>query len=162
MNGPISLQGKPRNDSAMSKPTLPALDRAWHLQMLVICALALAAAPLLEVQGHDKVRLRGWAAAELPPLCGSQLFLGISCPGCGLTRSWVALAHGDIARSLMYHRLGWLLLFLAMLQIPYRLHALYTGKPLLPDRVATGIGLGLIVALGINWLVGISWSLLER
>jgi hypothetical protein len=139
----------------MSKPTIPALDRAWHIQVLVICAMALAAAPLLQVQGPQKVSLRGWAAAELPPLCGSQVMFGISCPGCGLTRSWVSLAHGDVSRSLMHHRLGWLLMALAMLQIPYRLHALYTGRPLLPDRLASGIGFALVAALIINWLVGL-------
>ncbi|MFQ3648945.1 MAG: DUF2752 domain-containing protein [Gemmataceae bacterium] len=148
----------------MAKKTIRALDRAWHLQMLILCALALAAAPLLQVQGRDKVSLRGWSAAELPPLCGSQIFFGISCPGCGLTRSWVSLAHGEVSRSLDHHRLGWLLMLLALLQIPYRLHALYTGKPLLPDRLATGIGLALIAALFLNWLVGLwfTWVAMSR
>jgi hypothetical protein len=117
--------------------------------------MAVALAPLLEVRGGERVTLRGLPMAQLPPLCGSQIWLGMSCPGCGLTRSWVLLAHGDWAASVQQHRLGWLLMGLALLQIPYRLHALCTGRPLLPEWFASAVGIFLLVALGINWIVGL-------
>lgn len=40
------------------------------------------------------------------PLCGVKFFIGIDCPGCGLTRAMVALAHGQIHRSIDLHPLG--------------------------------------------------------
>src|SRR5213082_114107 len=50
-----------------------------------------------------------WVAAG-PPLCPFRLLTGLPCPGCGLTRSVVSLAHGDLAAALTFHPLGPLLI----------------------------------------------------
>lgn len=134
----------------------PREDAAVHRQMLVLCALALAASPLLEVRAAGRVGPRGLPGLVLPPTCLARQTLGVGCPGCGLTRSFVHLAHGDPAASFASHRLGWLLMALAALQIPYRLHALYgSGRFLLPAAAARWIGLGLIALLIGNWAVGL-------
>ena len=39
-------------------------------------------------------------------LCPSQNLFGVSCPGCGLSRSVAALAKGDLQASMGYHALG--------------------------------------------------------
>ena len=39
-------------------------------------------------------------------LCAVHYMLGLSCPGCGFTRSIVALIHGDVARSIGWHPMG--------------------------------------------------------
>lgn len=39
-------------------------------------------------------------------LCGFKLLTGIDCPGCGMTRSFFALARGDLAESITMHPLG--------------------------------------------------------
>lgn len=36
---------------------------------------------------------------EGPVLCPFRLATGLPCPGCGLTRSWVAAAHGDLSTA---------------------------------------------------------------
>ncbi|MBP5638477.1 MAG: DUF2752 domain-containing protein [Victivallales bacterium] len=36
-------------------------------------------------------------------LCPCRMFLGIPCPGCGLTHSVIALLHGDVLGSIVYH-----------------------------------------------------------
>jgi hypothetical protein len=41
-----------------------------------------------------------------PSLCPFKLMTGLPCPGCGMTRSVVALLHGDITTSTYYHPLG--------------------------------------------------------
>lgn len=41
----------------------------------------------------------------LPP-CPSVMLLGRPCPGCGLTTSWTALLHGDLATAFHVHPLG--------------------------------------------------------
>lgn len=35
--------------------------------------------------------------------CVWNCFLGIPCPGCGMTRALIALLHGDVKASLKYH-----------------------------------------------------------
>lgn len=45
--------------------------------------------------------------------CLIRRFTGLPCPGCGLTRSFCALAKGDVARSFGFHWLGPLLFVMA-------------------------------------------------
>ena len=44
-----------------------------------------------------------------PPFCPTALFLGIPCPGCGLTRATLALLRGDFARAFGFHPLVFVL-----------------------------------------------------
>lgn len=41
-----------------------------------------------------------------PILCPFRLITGLPCPGCGLTRSWTAAAHGDLADAFSYNFFG--------------------------------------------------------
>jgi len=43
------------------------------------------------------------------PLCPTAFFLGIPCPGCGLTRATLALFHGDFRGALRLHPLVFVL-----------------------------------------------------
>lgn len=55
-------------------------------------------------------------AAALPsqgagvPICLFRYLTGLPCPGCGLTRSFSCILHGDFARGYDYHPFGYLLL----------------------------------------------------
>jgi hypothetical protein len=81
---------------------------------------------------------------------------GASCPGCGLTRSFILLAQGDFAASFRMHHLGWLLALMVLLQFPYRLASLWwKDRHLLNQRVARLISHALIVLLLANWCVGL-------
>lgn len=41
-----------------------------------------------------------------PVLCPFRLVTGLPCPGCGLTRSWVAIGHGDLHGAFAYNAFG--------------------------------------------------------
>lgn len=41
-----------------------------------------------------------------PTLCPLRLVTGLPCPGCGLTRSWTAAAHGQMSDALAYNVFG--------------------------------------------------------
>jgi hypothetical protein len=41
-----------------------------------------------------------------PVLCPFRLFTGLPCPGCGLTRSFCAIAQGDLRDAVAFHVLG--------------------------------------------------------
>ena len=40
--------------------------------------------------------------------CPIKFLTGVSCAGCGMTRAWWYLLHGDIHRAVYYHPLFWL------------------------------------------------------
>lgn len=121
--------------------------------MLVIASIVIAASFLLRVESAEEVKLSEFA---LPPLCLSRAWFGVTCPGCGLTRSFVYLAHGEWSASWHAHRIGWILAVLVVLQIPYRIHGLcHPGKPLLSRPVRSVISYFLIALLIGNWLVGL-------
>ena len=122
--------------------------------MLVLCALAIAAAPLLKVIPNERVAVRG-IDAVLPPSCPSRTIFNVSCPGCGLTRSFVYLIRADFEDSVRSNRVGWILMIAVALQIPYRLHALYgSGRFLVGRSASWWFGMGMIAMLIGNWIYG--------
>ncbi|MGN0323732.1 MAG: DUF2752 domain-containing protein [Oliverpabstia sp.] len=46
--------------------------------------------------------------------CPIKYYLGISCPGCGMTRAWMAVLHLDFAGAFSFHPLFWTAPFLAL------------------------------------------------
>jgi hypothetical protein len=130
--------------------------RRTHRQMLIICCVILAVAPLLKVLPDDRVAVRGFEGVVLPPSCPSRIIFDVSCPGCGLTRSFVHIAHGNWESSLRVNRIGWLIMLMAVLQIPYRLHALHgSGRFVLEPTAANWFGVVLVVILIGNWVIGL-------
>lgn len=91
-------------------------ERNAQLGFLVGALLVLLAAALLQpVPSGQALTLGG---VPLPPTCASMR-LGLPCPGCGLTRSFVLGVRLDPAAFRM-HRLGPLLLLVVVAQVPYR------------------------------------------
>jgi hypothetical protein len=43
-----------------------------------------------------------------PVICPFRLATGLPCPGCGLTRSWVFIAHGDFGEAVRANPFGYL------------------------------------------------------
>ena len=123
--------------------------------MLVICSFILAAAPLLKVLPYERVAIRG-TETPLPPSCPSKVIFNFDCPGCGLTRSFVHIAHGDWESSLRVNRVGWFIMLAAALQIPYRIHALYgSGRFVLGRTASSCFGIAVIAVLIGSWFIGL-------
>jgi hypothetical protein len=122
---------------------------------LLLALGVIVASFLLQVAPDgDRVSLRNTPSALVPPLCMSRQLFGIPCPGCGLTRSFIYLAHGNWAASWRSHHVGWLLAAAVLAQVPYRLHELYRPRPRkwLPI-LSRWFAVALIVLLLGNWLV---------
>lgn len=131
--------------------------RDRHRTMLWLSLAIIAAAFLLQVRESGGVGLGLLPNISLPPLCGSRALFDVECPGCGLTRSFVALAAGDLAGSLRHHRVGWFVALAVVLQIPYRIYGLRELRTKIPDRSWTQwFGWLLIGALVGNWLLKVS------
>ncbi|WP_339733853.1 DUF2752 domain-containing protein [uncultured Gimesia sp.] len=69
-----------------------------------------------------KVQVSWLPYIPIPELCGSRALFGVSCPGCGLTRSFIALAEGDLATSIQLNQIGWIMALAIIAQIPYRIY----------------------------------------
>ena len=113
---------------------------------------------LLHELPDGRVAVRGLPQFPLPQTCASRAWLGLRCPGCGLTRSIIHLAEGDWRASWHDHRLGGLLAIVIAFQIPYRLYALRRpGRPLLLDILADRDRLYALIALLVaNWLLDVA------
>ncbi|HET6323188.1 MAG TPA: DUF2752 domain-containing protein [Planctomycetaceae bacterium] len=127
---------------------------APHWEILAIASLTIFLALLLEVRADDRVAFFALPSQPLPETCGCRMIFGIPCPGCGLTRSFVHLAHGRWLPSWHAHHLGWLLAGTLLFQFPYQFAALYC-----PERQFLGAGLPrwfgrILIALFIaNWVI---------
>lgn len=141
--------------TAVSSQTLRGSDvqrREWHRAMFVVALTIVGLSCVLSVRDDQRVAFVGFAAAALPETCGMRILFQRDCPACGLTRSFIYLAHGDVSSSIGVHRFGWLLAMVVLLQLPYRWMALRWPALSLSTRAATWI-LGLFVALFLaNWL----------
>lgn len=127
-------------------------DRHWFMLTSSISVIILSC--VLRVSEGGFVETKLLTNVKLPGMCGSRALFGIECPGCGLTRSFVSLAGGDLRESLSFHPLGWLLALSVVSQIPYRIYLLRELRYRIPDRRwPTWYGNFLISLLLGNWLI---------
>lgn len=162
-----ALQDRLSNSTTMTElvfeidesPSLDTDTRAIrrHREVLAIACVVWLLAFLLRELPDGRVAVRGLPQFPFPHTCASRAWLGLRCPGCGLTRSIIHLAEGDWRASWHDHRLGGLLAVVIALQIPYRLLALRRpGRPLFSTHWRTAMGYALIALLFGNWVVDLA------
>ncbi len=160
--GPRSFESVLGNDAELDEVDPPeevlrarSMQRR-HRMMLATCSLVVLLSFLLQVRDDQRVEFRCLPGHPLPHSCTMRLWFGHGCPGCGLTRSFIHLADGDLSASLAVHRLGWLIALAALAQFPYRLLALrQTDGRLLGTRIPKLFSACLIVLLIGNWVLRI-------
>lgn len=131
-----------------------ASRRLPHLTFLLLATAVLVASSLLDVQGVDRVVVRG-CGLTVPAACQFRQHTGLPCPGCGLTRAWTHVAHGRVRTAWSCHPIGTLAFALVVFQIPYRLQQLWRlqrGRPthrfVAADRWVLA---GLVVGTAVQW-----------
>lgn len=93
-----------------------------------------------------------------PVLCPFRALTGLPCPGCGLTRSWVYLMHGDIGSSLASNWFGPVLILAVVVLAVVSIRSRLTGKrpadldKLVKSRVVLGL-VALFIAYGAVRLI---------
>lgn len=134
------------------------LQPAHHWAILATSAAVVIAATLLNVSPGGRVALHVLPNYPLPHVCMSRTLWGVSCPGCGLTRSFVHLAHGDWQAAWRVHRFGWLLAALVIAQMPYR-GLILAGfiRPISP-HAAQWLAITVVGLLVMNWLLSLAFS----
>jgi hypothetical protein len=84
---------------------------------------------------------------------------GVDCPGCGLSRCFICLAHGRVADAVRHNPWGLVLFVAVVAQLPYR--AVQIGRvargrqPWSHPFLAAGAWL-LLAGLIVQWLVRIT------
>jgi hypothetical protein len=149
-----SFQAADANGRRLCPPPDPLLH--WVFLGIALTIVVLAA--VLRVRGEHQVVLP-WIEQPLPEVCTLKRYLGVSCPGCGLTRSFISLADGDLFRAWRFNPVGPAIALLVCFQLPYRivqLWRLYRGLPEIQLRRLGGWGLLILAtALFTQWLVGL-------
>lgn len=140
-----------------ASPFAPASGyaRQLHWTLLLLCSGVLAAALLLRVEYGTLVSIP-LLGVTLPELCYWRTALGMDCPGCGLTRCFVSLAHGDPVSAWRYNPVGILMFAGVAFQLPYRalqLRRLRLGRPELESTLLPWALVGLCLLLVAQWLL---------
>jgi len=99
-----------------------------------------------------------WSPSELPGfvLCPFRAVTGLPCPGCGMTRAFCALGHGDLSAAFGYNALAPFVFAAALLLWA---HALATVLKLDAARAAlerlkpTQRAAAVLLALTLAWWV---------
>lgn len=137
-------------------PSTFAVSKRTHLLILLGCLLVVTLSMTMSIQGREKVALPGMGS-PLPELCHLKRLLHVPCPGCGLTRSFIAMGHFDLFAAAAYNIAGIPLFLITFFQLPYRAYWLYR-----PDKkemtlgqmkIEGGVMIGLSVLLIAQWLI---------
>jgi hypothetical protein len=111
---------------------------------------------VLRVQGEGQVVIPV-VSIPLPGTCTFKTYAGIDCPGCGLTRCFVSLAHGQIGRAWHYNPVGILFFAVVASQLPFRALQIWRRRRGLHE-VRLGwwgywLMFGVAIALLVQWVL---------
>ena len=134
----------------------PRPDPMYHVVLLAMCSGVLVLAAVLSVRNQSQVVLP-ILGLPLPELCLARRLTGWGCPGCGMTRCFIALMHGDWLAAWRYNPSGIWLFGLMAAQIPFRAIQLWRirrGLPELNTGWTAQILLGLLIVLMLGqWVL---------
>jgi len=138
-------------------------DLLFQVILLVLSASVLLASSALRIRSREEVLLPilDW---PFPGACAFKQFSGVECPGCGLTRCFISMAHGELRQAWRYNSVGVCLFALVLIQLPYR--ALQIGRLRLGlsewclGRLSALVLVGIVLALLGQWVVRVmeQWS----
>lgn len=103
----------------MTRYSVPPKDPVGDAILLVLSVLVVTLACCMQVRNEQQVLVPG-TSIPLPELCSFRRWTGIDCPGCGMTRAFISVAHGDVVSAWNYNPASLYFFGLVGLQIPFR------------------------------------------
>ena len=132
----------------------PDTSLHWSMFLSASCVLVLAA--VLQVRGPETVVIP-IVDLPLPGTCTYKKYVGMECPGCGLTRCFISLAHCRPVAAWYFNPAGILFFAIVAGQIPFRRLQIWRIRRGMSEirvgRVAHYLMGFLIVALLSQWLI---------
>jgi hypothetical protein len=135
---------------------------AWLGTPMIIFAMTW----LLEPGSGRQLMLR-WPAMAIPETCSTFVVLGIDCPGCGLTRSFVHLSRGNWQQAWGLNPIGPILYAYIAAQLPL------AAMRWIPDAprhrwfawwrvdswgsINQWLGFSLALGLVVQWTIKMTW-----
>lgn len=160
----VESRGHPLSPDTPRPAAASTGDRVQHWFVLIASSLVILASFILHVQETQHVALPG-SERPLPGTCFLRRTTGLPCPGCGLTRSFVSIAHGDLLAAWQFNPAGPLVFLIVAAQIPYRAIQLWRIHCGCPEWQITTFAYYvvwiMVVALFGQWVLKILWKVIS-
>ena len=93
-------------------------DLIGHLVFLCFASSIILLSVLMSTDGKQAVFLPGFSS-PLPNTCSSRRLLGLACPGCGLTRAFICISHGQLVEAWRFNHASLAIYLFVAIQIPW-------------------------------------------
>ncbi len=126
---------------------------------MVVSCLILLLSVLLRSPNSESVEL---GAFTLPELCTFKRVFPIGCPGCGLTRSFISISHGDLATAFRLNFASFFVYAFVVAQIPFRAAQLFLvsgGRQVFGETWMVRGLVAIASLLVVQWCVRISMAI---
>ncbi len=136
------------------------MAKSGHLTLLTVSSIVIFLSMVLRVPGEEKV-LVPLINQPIPGLCVSKEWLGINCPGCGMTRCFISLGHLQPERAWHFNPVGLIVFGIVLSVIPWNVAQLYRIRAKLPPLQFQGFNFVLGVTatlLIVQWIIGIYFN----
>jgi len=144
-----------RGDSPFAEPA----GSVWHHWLFLIMSCCVLAGSLaLSVQGEEHV-LVPWVNQPLPGTCTFRRLTDLPCPGCGMTRAFISMAHGRLADAWHFNPAGIAFFAIVLFQIPYRILQLRRIRRGLAEYhivVDHWLVVGAVAVLLVHWVFALA------
>jgi len=126
---------------------------SFHGLMLTGSAIIMLLSFLMTTNDANQVFLPGVSVA-MPESCATKMYLGMDCPGCGMTRAFIRISSGEFAKARQLNSASFVVYLFFAVQIPWHLMQLL--------RIRRGIGVidswwTILPALGVITTLIVCW-----
>jgi len=149
-------------DIPLDKPLGSAFVRSelvLHWLFFWMAAVVLLLSFLMKSEGGEKAVFLPGSQTPMPETCMTQRLFGIDCPGCGMTRAFIAISSGQFARAWRFNPASFIIYLFVALQIPWhtiQIWRLKNRRHPLVTRWAYMAPAAMVVVLTVHWLWNIA------
>lgn len=127
----------------------------FHLLFLSMAAVIILLSVLMRSQGDREVFLPGFSSA-LPDTCTSRRLLGVDCPGCGMTRAFISISHGQFVRAWNFNPASYAVYLFVAIQIPWHAIQIWrlwsNRKPIEWEHIYL-VPISVVVIMTVVWIL---------